>query len=103
MMPTCKGPVTTGVCVPTVEDHICVVPGAIGCSALQEGTELGLQALQSHATGGVVAAKRLNHVMGEEALNMVQHGSGAQVQSLHLVRGQESGLAIWTARQRERK
>lgn len=78
----------------TVEDQVGVVTGAVLGAQLQEGAQLGLQGLQRHAAGGVVAAERAHHVVGEEALHVVEHGSGAQVELLHLVGWQQRWLAV---------
>lgn len=80
-----------------VEDQVGVVARAVLGAQLQEGAQLGLQGLQRHAAGGVVAAKRAHHVVGEEALHVVEHGGGAQVELLHLVGRQQRGLAVGAA------
>lgn len=87
--------------VPAVEDQVGVVARPVVRAQLQEGAQLGQQGLQRDAAGGVVAAERLHHVVGEEALHVVEHPRGAQVELLHLVRGQESGLAIGAGQNRE--
>lgn len=71
--------------VTTVENQIRVVAGPVFCAQLQKAAQLRLQGLQRNSAGGVVAAERLDHVVGEEALHVVQHTSGAQVQLLHLL------------------
>lgn len=88
--------------VPAVEDQVGVVARPVVRAKLQEGSQLGEQGLQRDAAGGVVAAERLDHVVGEEALHVVEHPCGAQVELLHLVRWQESGLAIGAGQKTER-
>lgn len=83
---TCQCPGPGALRMPAVEHHVCIMAGPVGCAKLQEGLEFGLQGLQSHPAGGVVTAKRLDHVVGEEVLHAVQHARGAHVQLLHLVR-----------------
>lgn len=73
-------------CVPAVENQIRVVAGPVFCAQLQKVAQLRLQGLQRNSAGGVVAAERLDHVVGEEALHVVQHTRGTQVQLLHLLR-----------------
>lgn len=80
--------------VAAVEDQVGVVARAVLGAQLQEGSQLGLQGLQRHAAGGVVAAEGAHHVVGEEALHVVEHGRGAQVELLHLVWRQQRGLAV---------
>lgn len=87
--------------VPAVEDQVGVVTRPVVRAELQKGSQLGQQGLQRDAAGGVVAAERLDHVVGEEALHVVEHPRGAQVELLHLVRWQESGLAIGAGQNRE--
>lgn len=59
------------------------------CSTtLQKVTHLCLNSVEGNAAGGVVTAERLNHVVGEKALHVVQHPRGAQVQLLLLLRWQ---------------
>lgn len=94
---TCQRPLPRAVSVTAVEDHVGVVAGPVRRAKLQEGFDLGLQSLQGHPTGGVVAAKSLNEVVGEEALHTVQHARRAPVQLLHLVRRQQHGLTVGTA------
>ena len=86
-----------------VEDHVGVVAGPVCRAKLQEGFDLGLQSLQGHAAGGVVAAKSLNEVVGEEALHAGQHACRAPVQLLYLVRRQQHGLTVGTVRQAKTK
>lgn len=76
--------------------------GPVSGAYLQKVAQLGLQGVQRDAAGGVVAAERVHHVVGEEALHVVQHARGAQVELLHLLRRQEGGLAIGAA-DREQK
>ena len=70
------------------------MPGPIGGTYLQKVAQLGLQGVQRDATGRVVAAESVNHVVGEEALHVVEHARGAHVELLNLLRRQEGGLAI---------
>lgn len=85
-----------------VEDDVGVVARPVARPQLQEGFDLGLQSLQRHAAGGVVAAERLDEVVREEALHAVQHPRGAPVELLHLVRRQQHGLAVRAAGRGER-
>lgn len=85
--------------MPAVEDHVGVVARPVCCAKLQERFDLGLQRLQGHPTGGIVAAKSLNQVVGEKALHIVQHACRAPVQLLHLAWRQQRGLTVRTARQ----
>lgn len=80
--------------VPAVENQVGVVPGPVGGTYLQKAAQLGLQGVQHDAAGRVVAAESVDHVVGEEALHVVQHARGAQVELLHLLGWQEGGLAI---------
>ena len=89
--------------MPAVEDQIGVVSGPVHSVALQKVPQLGHHCLQGDAAGGVVAAERLDHVVGEEALHAVQHARGALVQLLHLLRWEESGLAVGTGQKRGRR
>ncbi|TNN86698.1 hypothetical protein EYF80_002881 [Liparis tanakae] len=75
--------------MPAVENQVGVVARPVISPELQEAAQLGLHGLQRDAAGGVVAAERLDHVVGEEALHVVQHPRRAQVQLLDLLRGQE--------------
>lgn len=59
--------------MPAVENQIGVVAGPVISTKLQEAAQLRLHGLQRDAAGGVVAAERLDHVVGEEALHVVQH------------------------------
>lgn len=72
--------------VPTVENQIGVMTGSVCCTELQEVAQLCLHGLQRDTTGGVVTTERLDHVVGEEALHVVQHTCGARVQLLYLLR-----------------
>lgn len=77
-----------------VEDQVGVVARPFGGANVQEVAQLGLQGVQRDAAGGVVAAEGVDHVVGEEALHAVQHARGAHVELLHLLRGQQGGLAV---------
>lgn len=88
-------------CVAAVEQDVGIVARPVRRVHLQEGAELGVQRVPRHAAAGVITAVRLNHVVREEALHVVQHACGAQVQLLHLVRGQQGGLTIHTEKQIE--
>lgn len=77
-----------------VEDQVGVVSGAVLGAQLQEGAQFALQRIHCHPASGVVAAERAHHVVGEEALHVVEHGGGAQVELLHLVGWQQRGLAV---------
>lgn len=72
------------------------MPRPIGRTRLQEVPQLGLQGVQRDSAGGVVATERVDHVVGEEALHVVEHARGAQVELLHLLGWQEGGLAVGT-------
>lgn len=80
--------------VAAVENQVGVVTRPLGGARLQEVAQLGLQGVQRDAAGGVVAAEGVDHVVGEEALHVVQHARGAQVELLHLLGGQEGRLAV---------
>lgn len=86
----------------TVEYKISVMAWSIYGPKLQKTTQLVQHSLQSQTAGGVVTAKRLHHVVGEEALHTVQHTCGAHVQLLDLLRWQQSGLAIRTVKKKEK-
>lgn len=60
----CPGP-RVFVCVPTVEYQIGVMAGPVCSTKVQKVAQLGLHRLQRDAAGGVVAAVRLDHVVGE--------------------------------------
>ena len=78
-----------------VVQHVGVVARAVGRRPLlQEPVQLGLHGLQAQPAGGVVAAEVLDHVVGEEELYLVEHVRVALVELLHLVRGQQHGLAV---------
>lgn len=79
-----------------VEDDVGVVARSVRRAQLKEGLDLGPQGLPGHSGGGVVAAEGLDEVVGEEALDAVQHAHGALAQLLHLARGQQRGLALQT-------
>lgn len=81
--------------VATIKEHVGVMPRPVGRVGLHEYAELGLQGFKTQATGGVVTAVRLDHVMGEEALHVVEHPRRAHVKLLHECRGQQGGLTIW--------
>lgn len=89
------------VSVPAVEDQIGVMTRPICRTELQKAAQLGLQRVQGDAAGGVVAAERLDHVVREQALHVVQHARGAQVQLLHLLGWQERGLTTGTRRKKK--
>lgn len=89
-------------CVPAVVHQVGVVPGPVGGAYLQKVAQLGLQGVQRDAAGRVVAAESVDHVVGEEALHVVQHARGAQVELLHLLWRQEGGLAIGAGDREER-
>ena len=92
---TCQSPLPGAVRVSAVVQHVGVVARAVGRRPLlQEPVQLGLHGLQAQPAGGVVAAEVLDHVVGEEELHLVQHVRGALVELLHLVRGQQHGLAV---------
>lgn len=91
---TYESPLSGAVCVATVEQHVRVVAWPVHRVRLHEGAELRAQRVPRHAAAGVITATRVHHVVGEEALHAVQHACGAQVQLLHLVGGQQGGLAI---------
>lgn len=84
--------------VATVKKHIGVVPWPVGRVGLHEYAELGLQGFQTQPAGGVVATVRLNHVMGEKALHVVEHSRRAQIKLLHMCRRQQGGLSVWAER-----
>lgn len=75
--------------------------GSVFRPELQEAAQLGQHGLQRDPAGGVVTTERLDHVVGEEALHVVQHPRGAHVELLHLLRGQEGGLPISAGGRRE--
>jgi len=87
------------VTVAAVEDHVGVVARSVCRLELKESRDLGLQRLLGHAAAGVVAAEGLDEVVGEEALDLVQHARGALVQLLDLARRQQHGLAVQTTGQ----
>lgn len=89
--------------MPAVENQIRVVTRPVCRPELQKAAELVLHGLQGNAAGGVVAAERLDHVVREEALHVVQHGRGALIQLLNVLGRQESGLAAGTEAQREKR
>lgn len=98
---TCQCPLSRAMCVTTVEDHVSVVARPVCRAELQEGFDLGLQSLHGHPARWIVAAVIFNHVVGEEALHVVQHARGALVQLVHLTRGQQHGLTVGTTGRRE--
>lgn len=92
-------PLPRAVTVTAVEDDVGVVARPVRRAKLEEGFDLGLQSIQGHAAGGIVAAENLYQVVGEEALHVVQHARRAPVELLHLVRRKQHGLTIRTARE----
>lgn len=82
--------------VAAVEQYVRVVAWPVTRLRLQEGAELRAQHVPCHAAAGVITAMGIHHVVREKALHVVQHACGAQVQLLHLVRGQQGGLFIHT-------
>lgn len=93
---TYESPLSGAVRVAAVEQHVRVVAWPVHRVRLHEGAELRVQHAPRHATAGIITPTRVHHVVGEEALHIVQHACGAQVQLLHLVRGQQGGLSIHT-------
>lgn len=67
-------------------------------ATLQKVPQFALHGLQCHAAGRVVAAECLDHVVGEEALHVVEHPGRALVQQQHLLWWEECGLPIATER-----
>lgn len=80
----------------TVEDYVGVVAWAVWGTEVQKGFHLGLQSLQGYPAGGIVTAKRLNQVVGKEALHVVQHTRRAPVQLVHLAWRQQHRLTVRT-------
>lgn len=72
--------------VPTVEYQIGVMSWSVCRTKLQKVAQLCKYSLQGDTASRVVTAECLNHVVGEEALDVVQHACGAQIQELHLLR-----------------
>ncbi len=66
--------------VPAVIQHVGVVPWAVSRVRLHENAELSLQGFQTQAARGVITTVGLDHVMREEALDVVKHPCGTQVE-----------------------
>lgn len=89
--------------VSTIIEHVGVVSWAVSCVRLHEYAELGLQGFQTQAARGVITTIGLDHVMREEALHVVKHPCGSQVELLHMRWGQEGGLTIWAEKKKKRE